>query len=54
MLSQETPRYEQNFSMVIRVLEYAEVRGEDEEHVSSLNLFFRAIEQNQPDSVAVW
>ena len=34
MLFQEAPEYEQNFSMVMRVLEYAEVREEDEGHVS--------------------
>ena len=33
MLFQEAPEYEQNFSMVMRVLEYAEVREEDEGHV---------------------
>ena len=31
MLFQEAPEYEQNFSMVMRVLEYAEVREEDDE-----------------------
>ena len=53
MLFQEAPEYEQNFSMVIRVLEYAEVREEDEGHVSPLDLLFESIERRKPDSVAV-
>ena len=53
MLFQEAPEYEQNFSMVMRVLEYAEVKEEDEEYVSPLDLLFRAIEREKPDSVAV-
>ena len=44
MLFQEAPEYEQNFSMVMRVLEYAEVREEDEGHVSPLDLLFESIE----------
>ena len=53
MLFQEAPEYEQNFSMVMRVLEYAEVREEDEGHVSLLDLLFESIERRRPDSVAV-
>ena len=53
MLFQEAPEYEQNFSMVMRVLEYAEVREEDEGHVSPLDLLFESIERRKPDSVTV-
>ena len=53
MLFQEAPEYEQNFSMVMRVLEYAEVKEEDEEYVSPLDLLFQAIERENPSSVAV-
>ena len=53
MLFQEAPEREQNFSMVMRVLEYAEVKEEDEDYVSPLDLLFRAIEREKPDSVAV-
>ena len=53
MLFQEAPEYEQNFSMVMRVLDYAEVREEDEGHVSPLDLLFESIERRKPDSVAV-
>lgn len=53
MLWQEAPEYEQNFSMVMRVLEYAEVKEEDEEYVSPLDFLFQAMEREKPDSVAV-
>lgn len=53
MLFQEAPAYEQNFSMVMRVLEYAEVKEEDEEFISPLDLLFQAIERENPTSVAV-
>ena len=53
MLHQEAPEYEQNFSMVMRVLEYAEVREDDDEYISPLDLLFRAIEHEDPESVAL-
>ena len=53
MLFQEAPESEQNFSMVMRVLEYAEVKEDDEDHVSPLDLLFSSIEREKPDSVAV-
>ena len=53
MLFQEAPEYEQNFSMVMRVLEYAEVREEDDEYISPLDLLFQAIERENPESVAL-
>ncbi|WP_297983888.1 VirD4-like conjugal transfer protein, CD1115 family [uncultured Oscillibacter sp.] len=53
MLWQEAPEYEQNFSMVMRVLEYAEVKEEDDEYVSPLDLLFQSIEREKPDCVAV-
>ena len=53
MLWQEAPEYEQNFSMVMRVLEYAEVKEEDDEYVSPLDLLFQSIERERPDCVAV-
>ena len=53
MLWQEAPEYEQNFSMVMRVLEYAEVKEEDEEYVSPLDLLFQSIEREKPECVAV-
>ena len=53
MLFQEAPEYEQNFSMVMRVLEYAEVREEDDEYLSPLDLLFQAMERENPESVAL-
>lgn len=53
MLFQEAPEYEQNFSMVMRVLEYAEVKEDDDEYVSPLDLLFRAMEYENPESVAL-
>lgn len=53
MLHEEAPEYEQNFSMVMRVLEYAEVREENDEHISPLDMLFAALEIEKPDSVAV-
>ena len=53
MLFQEAPEYEQNFSMVLRVLEYAEVKEDDDEYVSPLDLLFRAMEYETPESVAL-
>jgi len=53
MLFQEAPEYEQNFSMVMRVLEYAEVREEDDEYLSPLDLLFQAMEREDPESVAL-
>lgn len=53
MLHQEAPEYEQNFSMVMRVLEYAEVREDDDEYISPLDLLFKAMEHEHPESVAL-
>lgn len=53
LLHEEAPEYEQNFSMVMRVLEYAQAKEEDEEYVSPLDMLFAALEIEKPDSVAV-
>ncbi|MCI8526398.1 MAG: type IV secretory system conjugative DNA transfer family protein [Oscillospiraceae bacterium] len=52
MLWQEAPEYEQNFSMVLRVLEYAEVKEKDEDYISPLDLLFQAMEREDRNSVA--
>lgn len=54
MLWQEAPEEEQNFSTVMRVMEFAGIRedGNDDEP-SPLDLLFQAIEQETPESVAV-
>ena len=53
MLWEIAPEEEQNFPYLMRVLEYAEVREEDEEHVSPLDLLFLQMERDDPESVAV-
>lgn len=53
MLFYEAPSYEQNFSMVMRVLEYAEVKEEDDDFVSPLDMLFQALEREQPEHIAV-
>ena len=53
MLFHEAPDYEQNFSAIMRVLEFAEVKEDDEEHVSPLDMLFAALEREQPDHIAV-
>lgn len=52
-LHSEAPEYEQNFSMVLRMLEYAEVKEEDEEYESPLDLLFLSLEREQPEHIAV-
>ena len=44
---------EQNFSFVMRVLEQAEVKEEDEDHLSPLDLLFQKLERDNQESVAV-
>lgn len=39
--------------MVMRVLEYAEVKEDDDEYVSPLDLLFKAMEYENPESVAL-
>jgi type IV secretion system protein VirD4 len=53
MLVHEAPEYEQNFSMVMRILEYAEVKEDDEEHISPLDMLFDSLAHEQPDHIAV-
>ena len=53
LLFQEAPPSEQNFSMVMKVLEYAEVKEEDEDHISPLDMLFAKLERDKPNSVAV-
>ena len=52
LLFHEAPEYEQNFPMVMRLLEFAEVKEDDEEHVSPLDMLFFSLEREQPDHIA--
>lgn len=53
MLVEDAPPEEQNFSMVLKVLEYAEVREDDSSYISPLDMLFDALERRNPNSVAV-
>lgn len=52
MLVEDAPPEEQNFSTVMTVMEYAEVK-EEQETVSPLDMLFRDLERRRPQSVAV-
>ncbi|MGI6175188.1 MAG: VirD4-like conjugal transfer protein, CD1115 family [Christensenellales bacterium] len=50
----EAPEYEQNFSQVCRMLEFAEARENDEDYESALDMLFHALEREQgPEHIAV-
>ena len=52
-LVSEAPVEEQNFETMIYMMQFAEVREEDEQYRSPLDMLFRALEEEQPDHVAV-
>ena len=52
-LMHEAPREEQNFAMVMEMLAAAEVREEDEEYESPLDILFARLEMRNPESIAV-
>ena len=52
-LINEAPPGEQNFSMVMTMLEYAEVKEEKDDHISPLDLLFMALAMEKPNSIAV-
>ena len=49
----EAPVEEQNFEMLIYMMNFAEVREEDDQYRSPLDMLFRALEEEQPNHVAV-
>ncbi len=51
-LINEAPPDEQNFSMVMTMLEYAEVKEEKDDFISPLDLLFMALEMEKPNSIA--
>ena len=53
MLMEEAPPEEQNFSMVVRTLEYATVDENDDSVSSPLDILFESLERRHPESVAV-
>ena len=52
-LIHEAPKEEQNFAMVMEMLAAAEVREEDEEYESPLDILFARLEMRDPESIAV-
>lgn len=52
-LLHEAPPREQNFGMVMELLESAEVKEEDENYQSPLDVLFERLEEREPDSIAV-
>ena len=52
-LLSEAPEEEQNFSMVMTMLEFADVKEEDSSYQSPLDLLFASLEKTQPDHIAV-
>lgn len=49
----EAPEYEQNFAMVLELLKEADVKEEDENYQSSLDILFSQLEAVKPDHIAV-
>ncbi len=52
-LMHEAPKDEQNFEMVMEMLEAAEVKEEDEEYESPLDILFERLAMRDPSSIAV-
>lgn len=52
-LVNEAPKEEQNFSMVMEMVNAAEVKEEDEEYTSILDELFLSLEQRNPEHLAV-
>jgi len=52
-LLSEAPKEEQNFEMLMFMLECARVMEEDEQYQSPLDLLFQALEEREPNHVAV-
>ena len=52
-LLHEAPPREQNFGMVMELLESAEIREEDESYQSPLDVLFERLAEREPDSIAV-
>lgn len=52
-LIHEAPPEEQNFSMIMEMLGSAQVKEEDEEYESPLDILFERLEMREPQSIAV-
>ncbi len=52
-LKYEAPKYEQNFSTLMFLLQNAEAVESDESHQSPVDLMFEELEENEPEHIAV-
>ena len=52
-LLHEAPPEEQNFPMIMEMLASAQVKEEDEDYESPLDILFERLEMREPDSIAV-
>lgn len=52
-LKYKAPEDEQNFSMVMEMLRYGEVREDDDEYTSPLDILFKNLEREEPTHIAV-
>ena len=52
-LHYEAPEEEQNFSMVMDMIRYGEVKEDDENHVSPLDILFQKLEYRNPEHIAL-
>ncbi len=49
----EAPESEQNVGMIMTMLSYADVKEENENYVSPLDLLFNQLEKNKPEHIAI-
>lgn len=52
-LKYEAPETEQNFSMVMEMLQYGDVKEDDENYQSPLDILFQRLEQRAPNHIAL-
>ena len=52
-LASEAPPEEQNFETMLYMMNFADVREDDDQYRSPLDMLFRALEEEQPNHVAV-
>lgn len=52
-LLHESPPYEQTMEMMLTMIEYGGAKEDDDDYQSALDLLFEALEEEQPDHIAV-
>ena len=52
-LKYEAPEYEQNFSTIMDMIAYGEVKEDDDSYLSPLDILFNRLEKRQKDHIAV-